>query len=101
MNFRRGSRSAEPEINLIPHIDVVLVIIIFLMLTTTFSKVSGLEINLPTAESEGAESVAEDNDLPYAISSYDSTSPSEGKSFLLISDENLASSSSTVSLVTI
>ena len=41
MNFRRGSRNAEPEINLIPLIDVVLVIIIFLMLTTTFSKVSG------------------------------------------------------------
>ena len=38
MNFRRGSRSGEPEINLIPLIDVVLVIIIFLMLTTTFSR---------------------------------------------------------------
>ena len=57
MNFRRGSRSAEPEINLIPLIDVVLVIIIFLMLTTTFSKVSGLEINLPTAESVAEEIV--------------------------------------------
>ncbi|MDD3675718.1 MULTISPECIES: ExbD/TolR family protein [Thauera] len=57
MNFRRGSRSAEPEINLIPLIDVVLVIIIFLMLTTTFSKISGLEINLPSAESAGAGSV--------------------------------------------
>lgn len=55
MNFRRGNRNAEPEINLIPLIDVVLVIIIFLMLTTTFSKVSGLEINLPTAEAEGSE----------------------------------------------
>lgn len=50
MDFRRGSRSAEPEINLIPLIDVVLVIVIFLMLTTTFTKVSGLAINLPTAE---------------------------------------------------
>lgn len=60
MNFRRGSRNAEPEINLIPLIDVVLVIIIFLMLTTTFSRVSGLEVNLPTAESEGVESVAEE-----------------------------------------
>lgn len=58
MNFQRGRRHGEPEINLIPLIDVVLVIIIFLMLTTTFSKISGLEINLPTAESEGAESVA-------------------------------------------
>lgn len=60
MNFRRGSRNEEPEINMIPLIDVVLVIIIFLMLTTTFSKVSGLEINLPTAESDGSETVAED-----------------------------------------
>jgi len=58
MDFRRGSRNEEPEINMIPLIDVVLVIIIFLMLTTTFSKVSGLEINLPTAESDGAESVS-------------------------------------------
>ncbi len=58
MNFRRGSRNEAPEINMIPLIDVVLVIIIFLMLTTTFSRVSGLEINLPSAESEGAESVA-------------------------------------------
>ncbi|ENO87491.1 ExbD/TolR family protein [Thauera linaloolentis] len=57
MNFRRGSRNEEPEINLIPLIDVVLVIIIFLMLTTTFSKVSGLEINLPSAEADGMESV--------------------------------------------
>lgn len=60
MNFRRGSRNEEPEISMIPLIDVVLVIIIFLMLTTTFSKVSGLEINLPTAESDGSETVAED-----------------------------------------
>ncbi|HQZ02946.1 MAG TPA: biopolymer transporter ExbD [Thauera sp.] len=65
MNFRRGSRSEEPEINLIPLIDVVLVIIIFLMLTTTFSKVSGLEINLPSAESDGAESVA--NEIVVAV----------------------------------
>lgn len=57
MKFRRATRNEEPEINLIPLIDVVLVIIIFLMLTTTFSKVSGLEINLPTSESEGADTV--------------------------------------------
>jgi len=50
MNFRRGRTSDVPEINLIPLIDVLLVIIIFLMLTTTYSKFSGLEINLPTAE---------------------------------------------------
>lgn len=50
MNFRRGFHREEPEINLIPMIDVLLVIIIFLMLTTTYAKFSGLEINLPTAE---------------------------------------------------
>ena len=50
MNFRRGRSSDIPEINLIPFIDVLLVIIIFLMLTTTYAKFSGLEINLPTAD---------------------------------------------------
>ncbi|HRI90940.1 MAG TPA: biopolymer transporter ExbD [Accumulibacter sp.] len=50
MNFRRGRTSDVPEINLIPFIDVLLVIIIFLMLTTTYAKFSGLEINLPTAD---------------------------------------------------
>ena len=50
MNFQRGRASDEPEINLIPLIDVLLVIIIFLMLTTTYAKFSGLEINLPTAD---------------------------------------------------
>ncbi|MCL2636127.1 MAG: biopolymer transporter ExbD [Betaproteobacteria bacterium] len=50
MKFQRGHSREEPEINLVPMIDVLLVIIIFLMLTTTYSKFSGLEINLPTAE---------------------------------------------------
>ena len=51
MNFQRGRGHDEPEINLITLIDVLLVIIIFLMLTTTYAKFSGLEINLPTADS--------------------------------------------------
>ncbi len=50
MNFRRNQPISEPEINLIPLIDVLLVIIIFLMLTTTYARFSGLEINLPTAD---------------------------------------------------
>lgn len=50
MNFHRGHHREEPEINLIPMIDVLLVILIFLMVTTTYSKLSGLEINLPTAD---------------------------------------------------
>ncbi len=51
MDFRRGAAREDLEINLIPMIDVLLVILIFLMITTTYSKFAGLEINLPTAES--------------------------------------------------
>ena len=54
MNFQRGRFREEPEINLIPMIDVLLVILIFLMITTTYSKFSGLEINLPTADAAQA-----------------------------------------------
>jgi biopolymer transport protein ExbD len=52
VNFQRGRHREEPEINLIPMIDVLLVILIFLMITTTYSKFAGLEINLPTADAE-------------------------------------------------
>lgn len=50
MNFRRGLEREEPEINLIPMIDVLLVILIFLMVTTTFTRFAEIKINLPTAE---------------------------------------------------
>jgi len=52
VNFQRGRYREEPEINLIAMIDVLLVILIFLMVTTTYSKFSGLEINLPTADAQ-------------------------------------------------
>lgn len=55
MNFRRGRGREELEINLIPLIDVLLVILIFLMVTTTYSKTAGLEITLPSAEAPEAE----------------------------------------------
>jgi biopolymer transport protein ExbD len=42
----------EPEINLIPFIDVLLVILIFLMLTTTYSKFTQLQLTLPVADAE-------------------------------------------------
>ena len=42
----------EPEINLIPFIDVLLVVLIFLMLSTTYSRFTELQINLPSAEAE-------------------------------------------------
>jgi len=48
VNFRKGRMREEPEINLIPMIDVLLVILIFLMITTTYNRFSGLKITLPT-----------------------------------------------------
>jgi len=52
VNFRRGRAREEPEINLVPLIDVLLVIIIFLSITTTYSKYTELQIWLPTADAE-------------------------------------------------
>lgn len=52
MNFR-GTRSREdPEINFIPLIDVLLVILIFLMVTTTYQRVAELQITLPEADAD-------------------------------------------------
>ncbi len=65
MNFQRGRSREEPEINLIPMIDVLLVIIIFLMLTTTYAKFSGLEINLPTADS--SKQAEQPNEIDVAV----------------------------------
>lgn len=52
MNFQRGRMREEPEINLIALIDVLMVILIFLMVTTTYSKFAELQINLPQATGE-------------------------------------------------
>jgi biopolymer transport protein ExbD len=54
MNFRGAKSREDPEINLIPFIDVLLVILIFLMVTTTYSKFTALQITLPTADAEKA-----------------------------------------------
>jgi biopolymer transport protein ExbD len=53
MNFRHR-RTEDPEINLIPFIDVLLVILIFVMLTTSYSKFTELKINLPKASAQVA-----------------------------------------------
>ena len=52
MNFQRGKEKEPLEINLVPLIDVLLVILIFLMITTTYSKYTELQITLPTADAE-------------------------------------------------
>ena len=49
MNFRKGRREDYPEINLIPFIDILLVIVIFLAVTTTYARFAELKINLPTS----------------------------------------------------
>lgn len=49
MKFRKQI-SPEPEINLIPFIDVLLVVLIFLMLSTTYSKFTEMQLTLPVAD---------------------------------------------------
>lgn len=60
MNFRKRLRAEEPEINLIAFIDVLLVIMIFLMVTTTYSKFTALKVTLPTADTEQVASVPQE-----------------------------------------
>jgi biopolymer transport protein ExbD len=72
MKFSRR-RLEEPEINLIPFIDVLLVVLIFLMLSTTYSRFTELQINLPAADAEKLRErpaeiiVAVANDGRYAV----------------------------------
>ena len=52
MNFQRGKEKEPLEINLVPLIDVMMVILIFLMITTTYNRYTELAINLPAADAE-------------------------------------------------
>ena len=52
MNFRRTRQREDPDINLIPLIDILIVVLIFLFLTTTYSRFAELQINLPEAAAE-------------------------------------------------
>ena len=61
-----SAASIEPEINLIPFIDVLLVVLIFLMISTTFTRYQELAITLPTAN--GTESQAEVKQIHIAVS---------------------------------
>ncbi len=80
MNFQRGRTRDEPEINLIPMIDVLLVILIFLMVTTSYAKYAELQINLPQAAGEQGSStaskqivVAVDSSEQYAVNNAHTT----------------------------
>ena len=52
MNFRKRTPSPEPEINLIPFIDVLLVIMIFLVMTTSWSRLTEINLTLPLADTQ-------------------------------------------------
>ena len=55
MRFRPRASQDEPEINLIPFIDVLLVVLIFLMTSTTYSRITALKVTLPSADAPAAE----------------------------------------------
>jgi biopolymer transport protein ExbD len=88
MNFRKHP-SEEPEINLIPFIDVLLVILIFLMLSTTYSKFTELQVSLPVADAEKSKDYAHEvivavaADGRYAVN----RKPVEGRSIELLATE--------------
>ena len=88
MKFSRR-RLEEPEINLIPFIDVLLVVLIFLMLSTTYSRFTELQINLPAANAEamrerpGEIIVAVAADGRYAVN----RKPVDGRSVEVLSAE--------------
>ena len=54
MNFRRGRTREDPYVDLIPLIDILIVILIFLFLTTTYNRFAELQINLPEASADRA-----------------------------------------------
>ncbi len=54
MNFRQSTRRDQPEINLIAFIDVLLAVLIFLMISTSFSRTAGLAVRLSTVGEEAS-----------------------------------------------
>ncbi|HXD05348.1 MAG TPA: biopolymer transporter ExbD [Burkholderiaceae bacterium] len=93
MNFRHR-RVEDPEINLIPFIDVLLVILIFLMLSTTYSKFTELKVNLPVADAQRARDypkeiiVGVSSDGRYVVN----RKPVEGRSVEVLAAELIAAS---------
>jgi biopolymer transport protein ExbD len=102
MNFRKP-RTEEPEINLIAFIDVLLVVLIFLMLSTTYSKFTELQITLPAADAEKARDrpreiiVAVAADGRYAVN----RKPVDGRSVELLARELAAAAAGSTEMVVI
>jgi biopolymer transport protein ExbD len=102
LNFRKP-RPEDPEINLIPFIDVLLVVLIFLMLSTTYSKFTELQITLPVADAERARDrareiiVAVSADGRYAVDS----KPVDGRSVEALTAALAAASGGSAEMVVI
>jgi biopolymer transport protein ExbD len=102
MNFRRH-KPEEPEINLIPFIDVLLVVLIFLMLSTTYSRFTELQVTLPTADAEKLRErpseviVAVAADGRYAVN----RKPVDGRSVELLTREMAAAANGNAEAVVI
>ena len=102
MNFRKR-RPEEPEINLIPFIDVLLVVLIFLMLSTTYSKFTELQVTLPVANADKARDrpreiiVAVAADGRYAVN----RKPVEGRSVELLTAELAAAAAGSTEMIVI
>ena len=102
MNFRK-SKLEEPEINLIPFIDVLLVVLIFLMLSTTYSKFTELQVTLPVADADKLRDrpreiiVAVSGDGRYAIN----RKPVDGRSVESLTAELMVASGGSSDLVVI
>jgi biopolymer transport protein ExbD len=102
LNFRKG-RPEEPEINLIPFIDILLVILIFLMLSTTYSKFTELQVTLPTADAEKMRErpreiiVAVSGDGRYVVN----RKPVDGRSVEVLAAELLAATGGSSEMVVI
>lgn len=63
MNLRGDRSRDDPEINFIPLIDVMLVILIFLMVTTTYQRIAELQIRLPQADADAAKQRPQEIDV--------------------------------------
>ncbi|MEO8056983.1 MAG: biopolymer transporter ExbD [Burkholderiales bacterium] len=102
MNFRKP-RPEDPEINLIPFIDVLLVVLIFLMLSTTYSKFTELQITLPVANADKARDrqreiiVSVASDGRYSVN----RKPVDGRSVELLASELTAAAGGSNDMVVI
>ena len=81
MRFKKRP-SDEPEVNIIPLIDGLMAILIFLMMTTTFSKFTELQLQLPVANADAAREYAKEivvaisNEGVYKVNEQDLPTPS-------------------------